>query len=103
MKLEIWAEKRQHVKAAGLFNTGKLYHEAAKQYHKAGMTSKALQTLYSGKVFDQLVRDLHRYAVLQSRNISKLTDIGIAMISRMENEWSMLANATSSCASPIPR
>lgn len=27
------------------------------------MTSKALQALYNGKVFDQLVRDLHRYVL----------------------------------------
>lgn len=61
MNLEIWAEKGKHERAAGLFETGELYQEAAKEYHEAGMTSKALQALYNGKVFVQLVRDLHRY------------------------------------------
>lgn len=66
MNLGIWAEKARHEKAAGLFEAGEKFSEAAEEYHKATMTSKALQALYNGKLFDQLVRDLHQ-CVLATR------------------------------------
>lgn len=101
VNLGIWAEKSRHEKAAGLFEAGEKYSEAAEEYHKAALTSKALQALYNGKLFDQLVRDLNRYYYPREnlREIQAHANIDIARISRMENERCTLENATSFCGS----
>lgn len=101
MNLGIWAEKARHEKAAGLFEAGEKFSEAAEEYHKAAMTSKALQALYNGKLFDQLVRNLHK-CVLATRGFEGIqahANIDITSVSRMENERCMLENATSFCGS----
>lgn len=61
---ELWSEKRRHEKAAGLFERAHMYEKAADEYHKAGVVYKALQALYNGKLFDQLVHSLHKYQLL---------------------------------------